>query len=690
MERAANRRAAALAAALSAALARAAARVEGAVGARLGVALEPVALRLEAPGREAFHADLQALIEGGISEVTERHVRVAERTELQWELRRRGVCRLSRYWARVPRTRRVVETFTAVSYGVDARAVRDQLMAAVDAAVCATERSLPPYVREFVRRRVGAARGAAEEYGAVYLDSVRSALEARAAGADVHAEALARAAAHAEAAGALHARAAALAARAEALVPREAAAGAGGALGAFEHVEWPLSDDEAAAAAPAAFFNAGGAVGAVGAALLEASPGAAGAGCAEEARREGNTAWALSPPRPIGEAVEAADFGAGAGCAAGSCAVLPAVLHPSPLVAVEAPVAVKAAAFECLAAGQPLLTAAEAQEEEEQQQQQQQEEEQVEAAAATSAADDEDAALAADLTAACADVKAAAGAAAQSGSGSGSGSRASSCALLLGSDEVREAREADLAASGLLAMRPLPAAEALRQQEQEQEQEEQQEEQQAELPAAAPAAEAEAAAEPPQPAAVRAGTSSPEDLLIPTGTAESSGANEALANSLLSSGLAVTAADEVSAAAGAAAAPPALPLSLSAHGAQRDAGADGASGGASGGAASPARPPAARLEAEVDADSGALSPGFDLARSFAEALSAARLPAAPAPAPLVAARGGGGGGGGGESTDDGEDGFVLVAAPRDGTGSGSGSGDGSGGASEEDEAAPQR
>ena len=34
----------------------------------------------------------------------ERHVRVAERTEMVWELRNRGVCRMSRYWvqARIP------------------------------------------------------------------------------------------------------------------------------------------------------------------------------------------------------------------------------------------------------------------------------------------------------------------------------------------------------------------------------------------------------------------------------------------------------------------------------------------------------------------------------------------------------------------------------------------------------------
>jgi hypothetical protein len=107
-----------------------------------------------------------------------------------------------------------VETYTAVSYNLNSQAVRDQFMQvgegvsragaararrrpahalcaaartaprlaehtlpahlpypppaspqAVDAAICTTERNLPPYVRDYVRRQLAHARRQAEEYG---------------------------------------------------------------------------------------------------------------------------------------------------------------------------------------------------------------------------------------------------------------------------------------------------------------------------------------------------------------------------------------------------------------------------------------------------------------------------------------------------------------------------------------------
>ncbi|KAI8470959.1 MAG: hypothetical protein J3K34DRAFT_458551 [Monoraphidium minutum] len=382
MESACNARARRLAAALNDALERLSARVEGAVEAQLDVRLEPVALRMEAPTRDAFHADLQALIENGISEVPERHVRVAERTQLEWELRRRGVCRMSRYWVQVPRTRRVVETYTAVSYNLCPQVVRDQFMQAVDTAILTTERSLPPYVREFVRRQVEAARTQAREYGDSYLASMRSALEASSAGADVRAEAHARVSGHCDAAATLRARLAGLAARVEALVPHNA-----GAAGLFEQVEWPSSEEEE--------------------------------GNEEEARREAPEALVVAAEAEAeaeAEACAESEAGADAGADAEAAGVAVA----------EAVAEAEAAAegLEQVQAGDAALEAAAAAEEQ-----------------------DEVAAYAA------------AGSPPRR-SASGAGSDMFSSCEELGSDELLEAQEAELAASGLLAMRPLPAAAA--------------------------------------------------------------------------------------------------------------------------------------------------------------------------------------------------------------------------------------
>jgi hypothetical protein len=66
----------------------------------------------------------------------------------------------------VPRRRRIVETYSSTTYALNPRGVAEHFMGVVDASIAATERQLPRYVREYVRRQVEAARGRVQEYGA--------------------------------------------------------------------------------------------------------------------------------------------------------------------------------------------------------------------------------------------------------------------------------------------------------------------------------------------------------------------------------------------------------------------------------------------------------------------------------------------------------------------------------------------
>eukprot|EP00775_Hariotina_reticulata_P005528 gene5528-5762_t len=243
MERATNERAGRLISSLNGAIHRLSARLEGAVSDALEIRLEAVSLRLAAPDACQFHADLSDLIDKGISQQQARHVRSCERTDLVWEARGRGVCRLTQYYVQVPRRRRIIETYTATTYNLLPSAVADHFMAVVENAISATEAQLAGYVREYVRRQVEAARHKVQEYGDRYIEGLTAALETSSQGAAARSAALSKVDDYCRTLEDLRVRLAALQERAELMVPHNSGAG----CGAFEQLDF--EDEEYGTAA---------------------------------------------------------------------------------------------------------------------------------------------------------------------------------------------------------------------------------------------------------------------------------------------------------------------------------------------------------------------------------------------------------------------------------------------------------
>ncbi|KAG2498988.1 hypothetical protein HYH03_003174 [Edaphochlamys debaryana] len=225
LEACAASRHAELLAALNAHLAALSRRVEGAVSEALGVALAPVDIRLQPPSAEELHSDVAELIEKGIRETSEKHIRVATRTTTERRPAQGppSLCRWGNYWVDVPRTRTVVETYTATVYCLKPDELANHFIGMVDGAISASERALGSHVGTMVERQLAAARERVRDYGDRYLSAMTSALSASARGAEHRAASLAAVEAYLQRLEGLAARAAEAQRAAEGAVPRDAA-----------------------------------------------------------------------------------------------------------------------------------------------------------------------------------------------------------------------------------------------------------------------------------------------------------------------------------------------------------------------------------------------------------------------------------------------------------------------------------
>ncbi|GLC43094.1 hypothetical protein PLESTB_000863800 [Pleodorina starrii] len=170
-------------------------RVEGAVSEALGVQLAAADIRLRPPSAEQLHSDVQELIEKGIRESTEKHIRVGARTTTERVFRQPqgppSLCRWGGYWVDVPRTRTVVETYTATVYSLRPDEIANHFIGLVDGAVTASERALASYVEALVERQLAAAKERIRDYGDRYLSVMTAALAASSRGAECRSSALA-------------------------------------------------------------------------------------------------------------------------------------------------------------------------------------------------------------------------------------------------------------------------------------------------------------------------------------------------------------------------------------------------------------------------------------------------------------------------------------------------------------------
>ncbi|KXZ53106.1 hypothetical protein GPECTOR_8g96 [Gonium pectorale] len=216
-------------------------RVEGAVSEALGVTLAPADIRLRPPSAEQLHSDVQELIDKGIRESTEKHIRVGTRTTTERVLRQPSgppsLCRWGGYWEDVPRTRTVVETYTATVYSLQPDEIANHFIGLVDGAVTASERALGSYVGEMVERQLSAARERLRDYGDRYLGAMNAALAASSRGAECRSAALAAVEGYLSRLELLTSRVETAQRDAEAVVP-------GGAAGLMDEVEVYDDDDE--------------------------------------------------------------------------------------------------------------------------------------------------------------------------------------------------------------------------------------------------------------------------------------------------------------------------------------------------------------------------------------------------------------------------------------------------------------
>ncbi|GIL70787.1 hypothetical protein Vretimale_3881 [Volvox reticuliferus] len=209
-------------------------RVEGAVSETLGVQLAPADIRLRPPSAEQLHSDVQELIEKGIRESTEKHIRVGARTTKEPVFRHhqgpQSLCRWGGYWVEEPRTRTVVETYTATVYSLKPGEIENHFIGLVDRAVAASEHALETYVGAVVERQLEAAKQQIRDYGDRYLSAMSAALAASSRGAECRSDALASVEGYLARLEDLLLRAAAAQKDAEASVP-------GGAAGLMDEVE---------------------------------------------------------------------------------------------------------------------------------------------------------------------------------------------------------------------------------------------------------------------------------------------------------------------------------------------------------------------------------------------------------------------------------------------------------------------
>eukprot|EP00198_Chlamydomonas_reinhardtii_P007707 XP_001697044.1 predicted protein [Chlamydomonas reinhardtii] len=170
-------------------------RVEGAVSEALEVRLAPADIRLRPPSAEELHSDVAELIERGIRESNEKHIRVGTRTTTERVFRQPAgppsLCRWGGYWVDVPRTRTVVETYSATVYCLRPDEIANHFIGLVDGAVSASEAALGAYVAALVEAQLAAARERIREYGDRYLGAMNAALAASARGAEFRGAALA-------------------------------------------------------------------------------------------------------------------------------------------------------------------------------------------------------------------------------------------------------------------------------------------------------------------------------------------------------------------------------------------------------------------------------------------------------------------------------------------------------------------
>ncbi|GFR43890.1 hypothetical protein Agub_g5019, partial [Astrephomene gubernaculifera] len=220
--------------ALNSHLAALAGRVEGAVSEALQVTLAPADIRLRPPSAEELHSDVQALIDKGIRQGTEKHIRVGSRTTTERVLRHPpgppSLCRWGGYWVEVPRSRTVVETYTATVYSLKPDEIANHFIGLVDSAVTASEQALGSYVGALVEQQLAAARERIREYGDRYLAAMSAALAASSRGAESRSAALAAVEGYLGRLEGLAERVQAAQREAEAAVP-------GGAAGLMDEVE---------------------------------------------------------------------------------------------------------------------------------------------------------------------------------------------------------------------------------------------------------------------------------------------------------------------------------------------------------------------------------------------------------------------------------------------------------------------
>ncbi|GAX72603.1 hypothetical protein CEUSTIGMA_g59.t1 [Chlamydomonas eustigma] len=155
-------------------------QIESVVGGCMDVSLNPVSLKLTAPSAEQFHSDLQDLINKGVAETQEKHIRVAQKETQERVLRHygEGVCKWGQYWETVPRMRTVVETYSVAVYELKPQEIASHFVGLVEGAITSTERAVAAHVKAFVRKQLDAARTRVQEYCDRYLKATGSALDA--------------------------------------------------------------------------------------------------------------------------------------------------------------------------------------------------------------------------------------------------------------------------------------------------------------------------------------------------------------------------------------------------------------------------------------------------------------------------------------------------------------------------------
>ncbi|KAG1654245.1 hypothetical protein FOA52_005800 [Chlamydomonas sp. UWO 241] len=192
----------------------------------LQVPLEPVSLGMRPPGPEEFHSDLTQLITRGVTETTERHVRIARRTCGNHNSRGNrddgeGICRWGEYWTdqRGPRVRTVVETYSVSVFELRPSEIASHFVDLVDSAIGSTEAALGSRVRSYVGDQLSGARDRVQAYCDRYLCATTAALDASARGSEARTAALRQVERHVASVDAISARLAGLTADVERLVP---------------------------------------------------------------------------------------------------------------------------------------------------------------------------------------------------------------------------------------------------------------------------------------------------------------------------------------------------------------------------------------------------------------------------------------------------------------------------------------